>query len=354
MRIRSGHTLIGAMVVIVALASVMTATTPQQSAVSPLIFSHSLHVDDQEIECAACHSDVSASTTVDNLNLPSMDACADCHDVEDDEMCGQCHRDPEDPLPALRTGLSTPFNHQQHLELKVGCETCHDMSVGGDDGSLSQSMPGKSLCMGCHDGLRAHDECQLCHDTGTNLLDIHPMGWRHQHAEEATRKPQWCQTCHQQENYCVDCHRGDNPDGNIHDLNYEYTHGLDAGIKESDCARCHDRRTFCNACHESENRMPLEHSTLGWRTDHGRAARSDVENCASCHEVDDLTCARAGCHGDADGIRGTDPRIHSSGSSRLDSHGPWHDDMGHFCYTCHTNSDRAGVGFCGYCHGSED
>ncbi|MDH4156209.1 MAG: hypothetical protein OEW00_02895 [candidate division Zixibacteria bacterium] len=337
--------------VIFAAVSGMMADTLQQAPPSGLLFSHPLHATDQGIECITCHAAIPSSTTADDRNFPSMDVCAECHDVEDDEGCGQCHRDPDNPSPASRIRPSVLFDHKRHLDPKTGCRSCHGPS--GESEEISP-MPGKPLCMDCHDGLRATRDCHVCHADKTSLADIHPIGWRHQHAEQATLKPDWCRTCHQQEVYCIECHQGDNQTGNIHDLNYRYTHGLEAQGKETDCIRCHDRRTFCSDCHERENRMPLAHSTLGWRIDHGGAARIDIENCASCHEVDDPTCARTGCHSDADGVRGTDPRIHSAGLNRFDSHGPWHSDNGYFCYACHTSTGRPGVGFCGYCHGRGD
>ncbi len=335
--------------------SALTADALRQAPVSDLLFSHPQHVSDQEIECIVCHEAILSSTVAEDRNLPSMDVCGNCHDIEDDNNCGQCHRDPEDPSPAVETKLSTQFNHKRHIDLKIDCLTCHYFSNELNNKFRGKpNIPGKSLCMNCHDDLRAARDCYLCHADRISLVDIHPIGWRHQHAEQATLRPDWCHTCHQQETYCIECHRGDNQTGNIHDLNYRFTHGLDAGGKETDCARCHDRKEFCNECHENENRMPLAHSTLNWRIDHGRAARTDIENCASCHDVDDPTCARAGCHRDADGLRGTDPRIHSTSTGRFDSHGPWHSDNGYFCFACHTSTERAGVGFCGYCHGDGD
>jgi hypothetical protein len=343
--------LAGLVLVIAAGATAMLANTPPSAQVSDLIFSHPLHVTSQGIECVTCHAEIPSSASADDRNLPSMDVCAACHDVEDDKNCGQCHRDPANPVSAVETKLSVLFNHKRHIDLKIACLTCHSLSGENGDTSLTPSMPDKSLCMGCHDGVRASWDCRICHADRTALADIHPIGWQHQHAEQATLKPDWCRTCHQQESFCITCHRGDNQTGSIHELNYEFTHGLDAQGKEADCARCHDRQAFCNDCHQRENRMPLAHSTAAWRTDHGRAARTDPENCASCHEVDDPSCARAGCHRDADGVRGTDQRIHSA---NLDGHGPWHSDDGYFCFTCHTNTGTSGVGFCGYCHGNGD
>ena len=210
-------------------------------------------------------------------------------------------------------------------------------------------MPGMRVCSECHDGGQAPKECAICHSGDVTLLDIHPLEWSHQHGQRASSEPQWCGECHTRQEFCLDCHRGDNILGEIHDLNYIYTHGLDARGKAADCGQCHDNQDFCVACHESGRRMPLAHSKLSWGTDHGRYAREDVENCASCHESGDPTCARAGCHNDFDGMRGTDSRIHSTDAAQFDMAGPWHDDDGYYCYQCHLKTP-AGDGFCGYCH----
>jgi hypothetical protein len=37
----------------------------------------------------------------------------------------------------------------------------------------------------------------------------------------------------------------------------------------------------------------------------------------------------------------------------FEGRGGWHSDLGYYCYQCHTNSNQAGSGFCGYCHGTD-
>ena len=319
---------------------------------SDLIFSHALHVVENEIECASCHESIESSVSAADRNLPSMEACGDCHAIEGDGNCGQCHRDPDEPSGSPETDPTTSFNHKLHLGNSLVCADCHgNLADLNDETATDVLMPGMPTCMACHNGERADNDCRICHGPGVTLADIHPIDWRHQHGGRANLEGSFCAGCHQSESFCIDCHRSDNLTGNIHDLNYRFTHGLDARGKQADCAACHEQSTFCADCHASENRMPLAHSTLAWRTDHGRAARSDIENCASCHETDDHTCGRVGCHSDSDGLRGTDPRYHPPSVSRFDHEGAWHNDDGYFCYSCHTNTRRAGVGFCGYCHG---
>ncbi len=316
---------------------------------SEIIFLHKFHVEEAEVECTACHPEIESSTKSSDRNFPTMDQCAACHDVEDDTKCGICHRNAEEPGPIPTSTRPIAFNHKTHLSGGIKCLVCHN-DVAGTEKPESQSMPTMAICMDCHDGVKANKDCELCHQKKVTLADIHPEGWRHKHAERASTDRQWCLQCHREESACLACHRGDNLTGTIHDLNYQYTHGLDARSKNADCARCHDTKGFCADCHDRGNRMPLNHSALSWVTDHGRFARNDVENCASCHDNGDPTCARSGCHTDFDGIKGTNPRIHDSGISRFDSHGPWHDDDGYFCFQCHTSTHTQGEGFCGYCH----
>ena len=332
------------LVLVGVIASVL-ASNREPIPTSSLIFDHRLHTVEQSIDCTVCHEKVASSRKAQDRNLPAMEVCGGCHDTDDDKLCGQCHRDPEDPVAVELPAPTVKFSHERHLKDRVDCATCHGPIVE------EPVIPVMATCMKCHNGLKAESDCALCHEGKQTLGDMHPAGWRHAHAEQATLDREWCATCHTNQKFCLDCHRGDNLTGEIHSLNYQFTHGLDAQGKESDCARCHDRRTFCNDCHESQNRMPLAHSTLAWRTEHSQAARKDIENCASCHDQADPTCARSGCHRDSDGIRGTDPRFHATDPGRFDTHGPWHNDDSYFCFNCHASNHRMGEGFCGYCHG---
>ncbi len=317
---------------------------------SDIIFAHANHTD---LVCADCHIDIERSSSAQDRNFPPMENCADCHDIEAEEDCGACHRNPGDPQASPHPERKILFSHKNHLDREMDCGTCH-AAVATSMESSQEHMPTMRRCLSCHDGEKADDGCQLCHGDHLTLADIHPAEWRHQHGDRAVLEREWCAQCHGEGNACLECHRGDNLSGKIHDLNYIYTHGLDAKNKRFDCAKCHDSRSFCYVCHERENRIPLLHSSVAWLTDHGRAARRDVESCTSCHDSADPTCARSGCHRDVDGLRGTDPPFHALNLILFDSKGPWHRNDGYYCYHCHTNTRRSGWGFCGYCHGYEE
>lgn len=316
-----------------------------------IIFSHNFHVFEMEIECTSCHYEIESSELSSDKNIPTMEECAACHDIEDDESCGVCHKNPEEPLAVENSPREVIFNHQLHLGMELSCDRCHEQVKTSDETAIS-NLPTMVTCLECHDGQTATIECTACHSSGLTVADIHPIGWKQTHGDRASAEPDYCSQCHKQEQLCISCHRGDNLTGNIHDLNYIFTHALDAKSDETDCARCHDRQKFCVTCHESGLRMPLNHSKLNWRVEHGMVARADVENCSSCHETGDPTCARVGCHNDFDGIIGTNPPIHKDDIGLFDGHGAWHDSDGYYCYQCHQSSRNQPTGFCSYCHQS--
>lgn len=318
-----------------------------------IIFPHRLHLEEAELECDICHGEIGSSAFAKDNNLPAMDNCEDCHDIEDEDNCGLCHKNAEDPEGFNINKRLLVFNHARHLEQSVACRTCH-LDIFTKEASDAGVMPPMILCMSCHDGVRASRDCRLCHENRIGLIDIHPPGWRSIHGETAVIDADYCQTCHDFDNDCLACHLGDNLTGRIHELNYIFTHSLDAKGGRPKCTTCHEHESFCVECHRTENRIPLLHSSLSWLTEHGRAARNDIENCAACHESDRAICALGGCHADSDGLRGTDPAFHDITSGRFDAKGNWHEDNSSLCYQCHTYTGQAGLGFCGYCHGAED
>ena len=55
------------------------------------------------------------------------------------------------------------FSHRTHLELTdIDCLTCHS-SVASSTSSGTNALPSEETCLGCHDGLRAANRCEVCH-----------------------------------------------------------------------------------------------------------------------------------------------------------------------------------------------
>lgn len=327
-------------------ASKLPNYTPMESSI---IFSHEFHVAEQEIECITCHGSVESSTLSSDKNLPTMDECGNCHDTGDDESCGMCHKNAEEPTETINPIRELIFNHQLHLQMNINCEQCH-ANIKSSSNPNIENLPDMKVCLTCHDNIKASKDCTTCHSSGLMIADIHPIDWLYKHELKASSDQEWCAQCHDIQSDCTSCHRGDNLTGSIHDLNYFFTHGLDASSNNLTCQKCHDNKNFCVTCHEQNMRMPLNHSKVNWLLNHGLEAKQDVENCAACHESSDLTCSRAGCHNDFDGIKGTDPPIHDMDPAQFNERGFWHKDQNYYCYQCHISTQNSNVGFCTYCH----
>lgn len=360
-------------------------------------FSHKFHSD--LTDCSTCHSKVDSSVSLKDNLLPTMDNCAQCHDVENSDSCSTCHYgDVYEALTPVQTELI--FDHSFHVgKEKLDCQTCHKGITEVDYAfQAEQPYPLMNDCWSCHGATNvASNACEACHTSTADLLpQTHKsVNFIHTHKFAARELNANCVMCHDN-NSCGECHVGttmlteNNASNNfykpyvpnnsvdgpkqqqitrVHQLDYRFTHGIDAKQKSSECQTCHNTETFCTQCHQGENQdfemsgvAPASHlkpnfTTIGVGTgggEHAILARRDIESCVACHDVQgaDPTCLT--CHMDNDGIKGTNPKTHPSGFMK-ETHGDWHNDPGSICFNCHVGASPqtpAGTGFCGYCHGS--
>jgi len=361
-------------------------------------FSHKFH--SELADCSTCHSKVDSSTTIKDNLIPTMNDCAQCHDVEDSNNCNQCHIDEiYEPLEPKQTELK--FNHSLHVvNQKVQCVACHKGITEVDyTFQAEQPYPEMKDCWSCHGAENiAANACEACHTSTADLLpQTHKsVNFIHTHKFAARDLDANCIMCHDNHS-CEECHTGttmiteDNTskdffkpyvpnnsvDGpkqqqitRVHQLDYRFIHGIDAKQKSNECQTCHSFESFCTQCHQAENHdfelsgvAPASHlkpdfTTIGVGTgggEHATLARRDIESCVACHDVQgaDPTCLT--CHVDNDGIKGTNPKTHPGGFMK-DTHGDWHSDPGSVCFNCHVGASpqsSPGIGFCGYCHGSK-
>ncbi len=273
-----------------------------------LIFSHRLHVEDQGLVCTDCHGGVAESQMGSDNLIPTMEVCADCHDVKDQNECSTCHSNPANPQPGPRIETySAKFSHKRHLDADLACENCHAGMEKAEVATVG-ILPGMVKCIDCHDQHAvANVECSTCHAPGEDLVPVsHGADFIHAHSDLArTNAPvngdKTCQTCHSVD-YCQDCHEGDNLDRFSHPLNYAYTHALDAQAFERNCQTCHTDRQFCNDCHNNNMVLPRSHvpgfvnNITGDGGRHAFEAENDIESCMSCHESNaEEICQK--CHG---------------------------------------------------------
>ncbi|MCL5029634.1 MAG: cytochrome c3 family protein [Bacteroidetes bacterium] len=361
-------------------------------------FSHKTH--NGNADCTDCHTAVTTSKSLKDRLMPSHDDCKTCHDVEDEKKCSKCHYEGiNEPLIQKKSELN--FNHSSHLAQKnVKCETCHkgiwDVAYAED---APQAFPAMETCYSCHNNTSvATNVCTTCHAPN---FDLKPQSHKSAsfistHKFAAKQYNANCVMCHDNAS-CQECHTATtmitesntskdfytpySPSNNgnggvkqqqitrVHNLNYVYTHGIDAQSHSAECQSCHQEETFCTNCHHAKEGdysqggiAPASHLKSTFMVigvgsgggDHAALARRNIESCAACHDTQggDPTCIK--CHIDPDGIQGTNPKTHPSNFMK-DVHGDWHDSQGSICFNCHTGSSPsspAGVGFCGYCHGS--
>lgn len=363
-------------------------------------FSHKLHAE--LADCKSCHSAAANGISLSDRLFPNHDNCKECHDVEDDSQCSTCHFDNKyEPLMQSKSELI--FNHKFHtVEKNLDCKSCHKgFDQVAYSSELTNSNPMMEDCFSCHSNqAMASNACESCHISTTNLVpqDHKSSSFMKSHKFAANEINANCMMCHDSnENSCEDCHTATTGitetntesdfyqpyspsrsiDGvkqqqitRVHELNYRFIHGMDANGKINECQSCHQIETFCGSCHQSKERdfalggvLPTSHMNPNFKTigvgtgggEHAVLARRDIENCISCHDVQgaDPTCTM--CHLDSDGIKGTNPKTHPAGFMKSEN-GDWHADQGSICFNCHTSASpqsAAGLGFCGYCHGSK-
>jgi hypothetical protein len=99
--------------------------TKTAAPVDDIIFSHRPHAADQGLSCQSCHAADSSRSAADKL-FPAMEVCGDCHDIEAETGCSQCHRNPNEPSAAPNPVRTVLFNHQVHIKKGTPCQRCHD------------------------------------------------------------------------------------------------------------------------------------------------------------------------------------------------------------------------------------
>jgi len=279
----------------------------RSASIENLTFSHERHVIQEELECLDCHGSAEDSETgADNL-IPDHETCEDCHEVEEEDNCVQCHENGDAPVELIRiVDYNRKFSHNKHLEVDLSCVTCHDSMPEKTDVDPIV-LPSMVACLDCHEDRSVSVTCQTCH-LGTDRLTppSHEGDFRRVHADlsrfdaNLIDGEKTCQTCHQ-DDFCQDCHESENVDERTHPLNWEFTHALEAQSAEVTCQSCHSELTFCAECHSQNLIMPHSH-TPGWvnriEGDGGRhrlEALNDIQTCMSCH-VDDADVICGTCH----------------------------------------------------------
>jgi hypothetical protein len=288
----------------------------------PHPFEHRVHTR-AGISCLKCHDGVDKAGDGLPLHLPDDASCVTCHaKPHDPHPCTGCHGGPILAQAAADAVTHLRFEHVQHVpQVKYNCVRCHaDVARDGE-----YLRPRMATCFGCH----AHQDdfgkrtCDRCHvdlpgeDVRPESHVVHDGDWLREHGVRSTGQADLCATCHSQR-FCSSCHgvsvpalparvAFDAPDqASVHRAGFRARHAEEARGAPGVCTSCH-REEFCVGCHTDEHVSASASGAAsphppGWvsirggdENLHGRAARRNPLECASCHGgAGEALCV--GCH----------------------------------------------------------
>ncbi|WP_372638255.1 cytochrome c3 family protein [Fodinibius sp.] len=119
----------------------------------PVPFSHKLHAGQLDFDCQYCHTNVSESK---HANIPATETCMNCHNqvMTDSPRLEKVRESWEtgEAVEWIRVHNLPDyayFNHAAHVNVGVGCESCHGRVDRMD--VVQQVEPlSMSWCLDCH------------------------------------------------------------------------------------------------------------------------------------------------------------------------------------------------------------
>lgn len=213
---------------------------------SHLIYSHSKHVEEMGLECEFCHNNASSSNNAEDILIPEMSKCGECHDIKSN--CEKCHSEPSNVVKIGQIVENIVFSHKEHLKRGLECLSCHK-GINKSKDVFTKHIPEMERCFECHDGKKVSKRCNLCH---INLKESglipknHDNFWRDSHGIIARVKESECYECHS-EGKCARCHEG-RIETDVHPRGFKFQHGIKASADPKSCNVCHSIE-FCKKCH---------------------------------------------------------------------------------------------------------
>lgn len=165
----------------------------------PVPFSHKVHVGQLGMDCQYCHTQVTQSK---HANVPATQTCMNCHsqirtDAETLEPVRQSWETGE-PIEWVRVHMLPDyayFNHAAHVNVGVGCESCHGRIDRMD--VVYQAQPlSMGWCLDCHREPEKHVR---------PVTEVTTMGYVAENqlelglelvAKHNINAPTYCQGCH--------------------------------------------------------------------------------------------------------------------------------------------------------------
>jgi len=257
-----------------------------------LAFSHRIHVQGEQLECAMCHEDLELD---DDPGMPPVDACLLCHEELDADKPAERRAEAlfvDGVFQAVHASAldgEVVFSHLRHVEAEVACSACHEGIDANErvDQDLAVSM---ASCIACHEAEDKPAACATCHsviDEGWKPPS-HTDAWKRAHGPRAragsTVPAESCSLCHKEET-CASCHRVEQPESHTHGFRLK-GHGLLARMDRTSCAVCHEPSS-CEACHAET--LPASHGGMwgGTKSLHCLGCHTPLEQngCFVCHKA---------------------------------------------------------------------
>lgn len=134
----------------------------------PVVFNHRLHVEDEELECSACHAEYETGV---HSGMPEAEVCSLCHSEaqgdspEEEKLVGML----EAGLPLNWKSLSILppnvfFSHRRHVPVAgIPCSKCHG-EMGKSLAPPANPHPlTMNECIQCHRLQKVSTSCSACH-----------------------------------------------------------------------------------------------------------------------------------------------------------------------------------------------
>jgi c(7)-type cytochrome triheme protein len=257
------------------------------------VFSHKLHVIDQELKCFVCHK---TAEKADLAGMPTMKNCTKCHEGIDAKKPPEKRIDLflKDGFPVWTSVTAIPqevkFSHKTHIDAKVECATCHN-GIEQSKEVTNRLRVDMKACIDCHVQTKvggAVDNCYVCHRTISKQWkpENHLKNWREQHGHEfgfmSKANKTNCDLCHTPQS-CTQCHR-EIPPKNHNNYWRQRGHAVMTDLDRHTCKVCHTEDS-CLRCHQSI--APQSHRA-NWESQHCLGCHEPLKNngCFACHKND--------------------------------------------------------------------
>ncbi len=168
--------------------------------VQPIDYSHRIHAGQLGLDCMYCHTEVANSK---QANIPPTQTCMNCHNQIDSNNPEEVQKirdswESGDPIEWVRVHNLPDyayFDHSIHVNMGVGCETCHGR-VDRMDVVVQKEPLSMSWCLDCHRNPEQYVRPPS---------EVTTMGYQVENQLEAGRElvakhninpPTYCQSCH--------------------------------------------------------------------------------------------------------------------------------------------------------------